>query len=285
MKWNRNFGRFLPLAASALLVWFGGVSPLGAQTPVCGYEVINTFIHDEGAFTQGLVYSEGELFEGTGRYGYSSLRRVELTTGTVLQQVNLDSRFFGEGVTLWQDRLIQLTYQEDTGFIWNASSFALEGTFSYTTWEEGWGLTHDGRVLIMSDGTSTLRFLDPETQAVLGTQTVTDNGSPVIYLNELEWIRGEVFANKWLTDLIARIDPDTGEVIAWIDLAGLLGSAPSRADVLNGIAWDDAGERLFVTGKWWPYLFEIELTDCPELHLFADGFESGETIRWSVVTP
>lgn len=283
MKWNRNFRRFLPVVASALLLWLGGVSPLCAQTPVCGYEIINTYDHDEGAFTQGLVFADGVLFESTGLYGGSSLRRVELTTGNVLQQIDLALNYFGEGLALWQDRLIQLTYREHTGFIWDASTFALEGTFIYTG--EGWGLTHDGRVLIMSDGTPLLRFLDPETQVQLDSVGVTDDGSPVGWLNELEWIRGEVFANRWQSDFIYRIDPDTGEVIARIDLTGLLGSEPSRADVLNGIAWDDAGERLFVTGKWWPYLFEIELTNCPELHLFWDGFESGETIRWSGVTP
>lgn len=276
---GRIFRVTIPIL-SALIVLVGHAA---AQTPVCHYDVITTLDHDAEAFTQGLVFSDGEFFEGTGLYGESSLRRVELGTGAVLQQVNLGSQYFGEGLALWQDRLIQLTWRENTGFIWDASSFASLGTFSYTG--EGWGLTHDGRVLILSDGTSTLRFLDPETQVELGSQAVTDNGTPVANLNELEWIRGEVFANYHPTDLIARIDPDTGEVIAWIDLDGLLDPTPASAGVLNGIAWDDTGERLFVTGKRWPYLFEIELTDCPELRLFGDGFESGGTVRWSVAGP
>jgi len=265
-----------------LLQCFFAVDQVGAQTPVCGYAVVNTFDHDDGAFTQGLVYSNGELFESTGVYGESSLRRVELTTGVVLQQTNLEPQYFGEGLALWQDRLIQLTWRENTAFVWDATTFAPRGTSSYP-WD-GWGLTHDGRVLILSDGSSILHYLDPDTFVELESQAVTDNGTPVVNLNELEWIRGEVFANHYLTDRIARIDPDTGEVIAWIDLAGLLNPVPPSAHVLNGIAWDDAGERLFVTGKWWPSLFEIELTDCPELHLFFDGFESGGTTRWTGVT-
>ena len=283
MQNRRRTPRISRVTTLTLLMWVVLVGHAAAQTPVCGFEIVNTFDHDEGAFTQGLVFSDGVLFEGTGIRGESSLRRVELTTGAVLQQIDLDSQYFGEGVALWQDRLLQLTYQSETGFIWDATTFALEGSFSYLG--EGWGLTHDGRVLIMSDGTDTLRFLDPEALVVLGSQQVTDNGTPIDHLNELEWIRGEVFANRWLTDLIARIDPDTGEIIAWIDLTDLKDLMPAGANVLNGIAWDDAGERLFVTGKWWPSLFEIELTGCPELRLFGDGFESGETIRWSAAGP
>ena len=254
-----------------------------AQTPVCSYNVVNTYPHDDDAFTQGLLYDGGELFESTGLYGESSLRRVALVTGTVLQSIDLDPGYFGEGLALWEDRLIQLTWQEQTAFLWDSVTFASAGSFSFTG--DGWGLTHDGRRLIMSNGSSTLRFLDPVTYAESGTLAVVDNGSPVINLNELEWIRGEIFANQYLTERIARIDPDTGRVIAWINLDGLLDPAPPSAEVLNGIAWDADGERLFVTGKLWPSLFEIELLNCPELRLFFDGFESGGLESWSTIRP
>lgn len=263
---------------TAVLCWASGAA---AQAPVCSVAIVHSYDHDPGAFTQGLVYSDGELFESTGLYGESSIRRVELSTGSVLQQVDLPAAYFGEGLALWQDQLIQLTWQENAALIRDAVSFDLTGSFAYTG--EGWGLTHDGRVLILSDGTADIRFFDPETHVELGSRTVTDGSSPVIHLNELEWIRGEVFANVWLTDLIARIDPDTGEVIAWIDLEGLLDPPSAGADVLNGIAWDDAGERLFVTGKYWPTLYEVEMVGCPELRLFGDGFEAGDTRRWSAV--
>lgn len=266
---------FLLVLAAAARVW--------AQTPVCTYNVINTYPHDADAYTQGLLYEGGELYESTGLYQDSSLRRVDLETGVVLQTVPLADSYFGEGLALWDHRLLQLTWQENTCFVWDSASFASLGTFSYLG--EGWGLTQDRRRLIMSDGTSNLRFLDPVTFVELGTIRVTDNGAPVTNLNELEWIRGEVFANRYLTDLIVRIDPNTGEVIAWINLSGLLDPRPSGAGVLNGIAWDDAGERLFVTGKRWPYLFEIELLDCPALRLFFDGFESGGSGQWSTTQP
>lgn len=265
-----------------LLVLAAAVQAWG-QTPVCSYTVVSTYPHDDGAFTQGLVYSGGELFESTGLYEESSLRRVTLQTGAVQQAVWLADEFFAEGLALWGDRLLQLTWRENTCFIWDAVTFAADGSFPYSG--EGWGLTHDGRRLIMSDGSATLSFRDPDTFVELGSVEVTDDGGPVTLLNELEWIRGEVFANKFTTDLIARIDPGTGEVIAWIDLTGLLDPVPPGANVLNGIAWDDDGERLFVTGKWWPYLYEIELVGCPELRLFSDGFETADTGLWSSTQP
>lgn len=272
------------MVAAALLVVSAGAPGVGwPQAPVCSYTVVNTYPHDAGSFTQGLLYSEGDLFESSGQYGESSLRRVALATGVVLQSIDLHPGVFGEGLALWQDRLLQLTFQENTCFVWDADTFAAIGTFTYTG--QGWGLTHDGRQLIMSNGSSALTFRDPDTFAVIGSVAVVDAGAPVNNLNELEWIRGEVFANRWLTDRIARIDPDTGEVIAWIDLTGLLDPVPPGADVLNGIAWDDAGERLYVTGKYWPSLFEIELVGCPELRLFFDGFERGDTGGWSAVSP
>jgi glutamine cyclotransferase len=260
-----------------------GPSVVEAQTPVCSYQVIATFPHDEEAFTQGLLFAHGSFFESTGLYDESTLRRVDPATGQVLQIQELDSSYFGEGLALWEDRLIQLTWREQTGLIWDALTFEPRGTFQYP--DEGWGLTHDGRRLIMSDGSPTLRFLDPVTFVESGSIVVTDGGTPVINLNELEWIRGEVFANQFFFERIGRIDPHTGHVIAWINLDGLGDPLPPGADRLNGIAWDESGERLFVTGKLWPSIFEIELVDCPELRLFFDGFERGDTWNWTVVTP
>ncbi|MCL6511898.1 MAG: glutaminyl-peptide cyclotransferase [Anaerolineae bacterium] len=226
------------------------------------YAVVNVYPHDPGAFTQGLVYADGVLYESTGLNGRSSLRRVALETGEVLQRRDLAPEYFGEGLALFNDRLIQLTWQNNIGFVYDANSFEPLQTWAYPT--EGWGLTHDGTHLIMSDGSATLRFLDPYTFAVQREVMVTDGGRPVARLNELEYINGEVFANVWMTDWIARIDPHTGRVLGWVDLSGLL--APEEragTDVLNGIAYDPQGGRLFVTGKLWPKLFEITLVPQP----------------------
>ena len=222
--------------------------------PVYTYRVVGTYPHDPAAFTEGLVYADGIFYEGTGLYGRSSLRRVDPQTGQVLQSVALADKYFGEGVALVDDTLIQLTWQEHTVFTYDRRSFAVTGRFTYTT--EGWGLTYDGRSLIMSDGSNTLRFRDPLTFEETGRVEVFDGQTPVSLLNELEFIGGEVYANVWLTDRIARIDPQTGRLIAWIDLTGL---KPPRTDELNGIAYDAVQDRLFVTGKLWPYLYEIEL--------------------------
>jgi len=227
--------------------------------PVYTYRIVNTYPHDRGAFTQGLVFTEGVLYEGTGGLGVSSLRRVELETGHVLQLRRLPVHLFGEGVTILDDRVYQLTWKNHIGFVYDKDSFSLLQDFSYPT--QGWGLTHDGQRLIMSDGTSILHFLDPDTLEETGQVEVYDNEGPVTRLNELEYVRGEIFANVWTTDRIARIDPQTGRVTGWINLAGLL-SEQDRSqpvDVLNGIAYDAENYRLFVTGKWWPKLFEIEL--------------------------
>ncbi|MEM8530888.1 MAG: glutaminyl-peptide cyclotransferase [Chloroflexota bacterium] len=223
------------------------------------YRVLNTYPHNPNAFTQGLIYEQGILYEGTGLYGESSLRRVNLTTGDVLQQHNLGEQYFGEGITIYGNRIIQLTWQENTGFIYNKENFELICTFEYPT--EGWGITHDGRQLIMSDGTSTLYFWDPHTLAEIGRITVSDDGVPIDRINELEYIDGEIYANIWLTDEIIRIDPQTGHVVGRIDLTGLLPEEDrtQTTDVLNGIAYDTENDRLFVTGKLWPKLFEIEL--------------------------
>lgn len=223
------------------------------------YEIVAEYPHDPEAFTQGLVSTNGMLFEGTGLRGRSELRRVDLETGEVLQRHELDPSLFGEGITTFGDDLIQLTWTSNVGFVYDRESFATESEFSYPT--EGWGVTHDGVRLIMSDGTSTLHMLDPQTFETTGSVPVRDeDGSPVDRLNELEYIEGHVFANVWLTDRIAIIDPGRGEVEAWLDLGGLLPPEDRPdADVLNGIAFDPATGHLLVTGKLWPRLYEIEL--------------------------
>jgi glutaminyl-peptide cyclotransferase len=226
------------------------------------YEIVNRFPHDPEAFTQGLVYEDGWLYESTGLYGRSSLRRVDLETGNVVQIQHLDDVYFGEGLTIWEDRIIQLTWREQTGFIYDLESFDLLDTFSYET--EGWGLTHDGQRLIVSDGSAYLYFWDPETFTEIGRVLVVDErDNPVVRLNEMAYIDGEVYANVWLTDRIVRIDPETGYVTGWIDLSGLLDgvSLTGPVDVLNGVTYDAENGRLFVTGKLYPLLFEIELVE------------------------
>ncbi len=232
-----------------------------ALLPVYTYRTVDVLPHDPTAFTQGLVYQDGVFYEGTGLRGQSTLRRVDPATGQVLQGIRLPDQYFGEGIAVLGDRLFQITWQENVGIIYDKDSFELLGTWNYAG--EGWGLTTDGQRLIMSDGSHELRFLDPDTLTEVGRVPVLDgDGQPVLRLNELEWVEGEVWANVWQTDLIARIDPATGRLLGWIDLAGLLPDedrAAQRVDVLNGIAYDAATGRLFVTGKWWPKVFEIEL--------------------------
>lgn len=227
--------------------------------PVQGYTIVATFPHDTTAFTQGLVFADGELFESTGLHGESTLRRVDLTTGRTLQRLDVPAQYFAEGLALVGDELLQLTWQHHLGFVYDRKTFKQIRTFTYKT--EGWGLAYDGASrLVMSDGSDTLFFLDPKTQAVTRTLRVRDAGRPVGNLNELEWIEGEIWANVWMTDRIARISPNTGEVNAWIDLASLwpvaLRPLPSE-QVLNGIAYDKAARRIFVTGKKWPRLYQI----------------------------
>lgn len=233
--------------------------PDGATIPRYGYEVVNVYPHDPTAFTQGLLFDEGQLYESTGLYGGSSIRRVDLATGNVLTMTTIPAEYFGEGITIVGDKLYQLTWQEQTGFIYDKATFAPVGRFAYPT--EGWGMSYDGERIIMSDGTARLYFWDPATLAPIGAVDVYDDQGPVVRLNELEYINGEVFANIWQTDLIARIDPPTGAVVGWIDLTGLLPAADRTpgTDVLNGIAYLPEGDRLFVTGKNWPKLFEIRL--------------------------
>lgn len=224
-----------------------------AQPPVYTYEVVNRYPHAQDAFTQGLVYEGGRLYESTGLYGSSSLREVNLQTGEVLRRVDVPAQYFAEGMTLFQGKIFQLTWQHQIGFIYDPATFAKIGEFSYTG--EGWGLTHDAQHLIMSDGTNRIRFLDPSTFQVVRSIEVFNQGSPLTNLNELEYINGEIYANIWQTDMIVRIDPANGAITAWIDLTGLRTSG----DVLNGIAWDVATGQLLVTGKLWPWLYRINL--------------------------
>ncbi len=221
------------------------------------YNVVNVYPHDSNAFTQGLAFENGILYESTGLYGQSTLRRVELETGRILQSYALPDQFFGEGITIFGGKIIQLTWQSNKGFVYDKFSFDLLQEFSYPT--EGWGITYDGDQLIMSDGTATLYFLNPETFEIVGQVNVYDTG-PVTRLNELEYIEGEVYANIWKEEKIAIINPQTGQVRAWIDLSGIQDLENQNTDnVLNGIAYDVKEDRLFVTGKKWPNLLEIKL--------------------------
>lgn len=222
------------------------------------FEIVNTYPHDATAFTQGLTFDNGAFYEGTGQYGKSSIRKVEPATGEVLQIHNLDRKFFGEGITILDDKLVQLTWKSKVGFVYDKDSFELLNEFEYPT--EGWGITYNGEHLIMSNGTSTLRFLDPETFEEVKQIDVSDNGRQVTNLNELEFIKGEIYANVWRTDNIAIINQDSGGVRSWINLKGILDTSriSSRVDVLNGIAYDSENDRIFVTGKLWPSLFEIK---------------------------
>lgn len=252
------------IALAALAACACGPSTQGG-VPEYGYEVVHVYPHDRTAFTEGLFYVNGFLYESTGLdKGRSFLRKVKLETGEVLQQHQLPGRYFGEGIIKWKDKLYQLTYTTEVGFIYDFNTFEQKGEFHYPG--QGWAFTTDGKHIYM-DGTREvnagasapeIRIWDPETLQETGVIPVTDEGKPVGNLNELEWVKGEIFANIWQTNLIARIDPKTGKVVGWIDLTGILG-ATEGADVLNGIAYDAANDRLFVTGKFWPKLFEIKL--------------------------
>lgn len=244
------------LAALAL-----GAAPVQAAVPVYGATVVRTYPHDPGAFTEGLFYLNGFLYESTGLEGKSSIRKVDLSTGRVLQSRPIDPKYFGEGIVAWKGKLVELTWKSQIGFTYDLSSFRPRGSFHYAG--EGWALTQDGKRLIMSDGTPQLRFLDPVSLKQIGRVPVTLNGRPLGDINELEWVKGEVLANIWQTNDIVRIDPATGKVTGVIDLTPLVdqeGAKGRSIDVLNGIAYDAQHDRLFVTGKLWPDVFEIKLT-------------------------
>jgi glutamine cyclotransferase len=244
---------------STRVVGFAPRQTAAPTLPVYGYTVVRAYPHDPTAFTQGLQYVDGVLYESTGLNGRSSIRRVNLETGAVLKKHDIPAQHFGEGITVFKTDLFELTWQSGVAFVYDRNTFALKKTFQYSG--EGWGLTHDGTNLIMSDGSEFLRILDPVTFAERRRLRVTGVGQPVKNLNELEYVKGEIFANVWMTDYIARIDPSSGRVSSYVDLRGLL-SAPEvpRDGVLNGIAYDAVKDRLFVTGKLWPRLFEITLT-------------------------
>jgi len=244
---------------------YQGVSPMAEGITIFNYQVVNMFPHDRGSYIQGLIVddNEGFLLEGTGLWGKSSLRRVDLETGEVIQYLALPEQYFGEGITVFDNRIIQLTWKSGLGFVYDRESFTMLDIFRFP--HEGWGITHDGQQLIVSDGTATLHFWDPQTMTETSQIQVTDECGPVGQLNELEYVDGEILANIWLTDRIARISPETGQVVGWIDLTGLLAAEDrdGTEDVLNGIAYDPTTTRLFVTGKRWPWLYEIELVAGP----------------------
>jgi glutamine cyclotransferase len=255
-------------AASALLFLF--MPALACQTtsvanlnsdkvPVYGYEIVHTYAHDRDAFTQGLLINDGKAIESTGEVGRSSLRRVEIESGNVIQKVDVPPPYFAEGITLLKGKIYQLTWQHKVGFVYDASTFQQLGKFNYEG--EGWGLTNDGASLILSDGSNQIRFLDPDNFQVKRTITVLNGHTAVNEINELEYVQGEIYANIWHDNRIARIDPQSGTVTGWIDLKGLLapGDVTDEEAVLNGIAYDEAARRLFVTGKLWPKVFEIRL--------------------------
>jgi len=241
------------------LVFGQSARPAQPATPEYTFRIIHSFPHDPKAFTQGLAYRDGFFYEGTGLNGRSSLRKVRLETGEVLKRVDLPPEFFGEGIALLKDQIVQLTWRSHTGFVYNLSDFRWLRQFPYTG--EGWGATSNGNEIFMSDGTAAIRVLDGGTFREKRRLKVHDGGAPITQLNELEFVEGEIFANVWQTNRIARISPLTGKVTGWIDLSGLLNPMfqLDRDAVLNGIAYDAAGKRLFVTGKLWPSIFEIQL--------------------------
>lgn len=245
------------LALLLVALWFA--APLQAQ----GYRVVASYPHDSEAFTEGLFYLDGALYESTGLEGRSDIRKVRLEDGKVLRRVELPPHYFGEGIVPWKNQILSLTWQDGVGFRWRKEDFRKLGSFRYEG--EGWGMTQDGAHIYMSDGTPQLRVIDPETFREIRRITVTYDGKPISYLNELEYVKGELLANVWLTSRIARIDPATGKVKGWIDLTTLV-QAQGLGDtdaVLNGIAYDAEKDRLFVTGKNWPKLYEIQWDSAP----------------------
>lgn len=247
----------MPRRLACCLLLF--VPSAASQTPEYGYQVVHVYPHDRKAFTQGLEFRAGFLYEGTGLNGQSTLRKVKLETGEVMQQVSVDAQYFGEGVTVFNQQILELTWRSAIGFVYEQNSMRRLRSFNYSG--EGWGLANDGSEIYMSDGTPQIRVWDPVTLQEKRRVTVRNGGKPVTYLNELECVRGEIYANVWQTDRVARISPKDGRVLGWVNLSGLLSAADrtDNTDVLNGIAYDLLGDRLFVTGKFWPKLFEIKL--------------------------
>lgn len=249
------------------LLLFALVSlPVHAAVPVYSYEIVKTYPHDPQAFTEGLFYLNGFLYESTGLERQSSIRKEKLETGEVLQKIDVPPEYFGEGIVNWKNRLISLTWKSQVGFVYDLNTLKLQHRFYYPG--EGWALTQDGTRLIMSDGTPDLRFLDPNTLKETGRVTVTYDGKPVSQVNELEWVKGKIYANVWHTDMLIIVDPTRGDVTGVVDLTGLMPSSqrpPGPDSVLNGIAYDAVHDRLFVTGKNWPKLFEIRVLPAGQL--------------------
>ena len=249
-----------PVALAASLLAVTAASVCRSAVPVYTYEVVHTYPHDIHAFTEGLLFHKGFLYESTGLNKQSSIRKVQLETGKVLQKIAIPPQYFGEGLVIWKQHLISLTWQSHVGFVFDLATLKLLKKFDYEG--EGWALTQDGKQLIMSDGSSDLRLLDPVTLRETSRVHVTFDGTPIDRLNELEWVKGEVYANVWQTQWVVRIEPVSGRILGVIDLSGLLPESariPGQTDVLNGIAYDAEQDRLFVTGKNWPKLFEIRL--------------------------
>ena len=246
---------FAPIASAVALVFLAASVTQAAD----GYRVVHAYPHDQHAFTQGLIYLDGHLYESTGIQGQSTLREEDLDTGRLVRMQIVSDKYFAEGLTDWNNTLIQLTWQSHIALVYDRATFRLLRTCKYSG--EGWGLAHDAKSLILSDGTANLRFFDPESLKELRHITVKDNGKPVTQLNELEFIHGQIYANVWHTDRIARISPANGRVLGWIDLKGLMPRDQLSSDeaVLNGIAFDSEHDRLFVTGKLWPKVFEIAI--------------------------
>ncbi|MCA9192595.1 MAG: glutaminyl-peptide cyclotransferase [Planctomycetales bacterium] len=258
----------LLLPASALvavLCWLPNWSSVGKAVPIETVEIVQTYPHDSQAFTQGLVVDQGKLYEGTGQYGHSSLRIVDLVTGRVELMTPLEQRFFGEGIAVLEGKIYQLTWKERNCIVYDQATLKPLNSFNYSG--EGWGLTHDGRHLFMSDGSSTIRVLDPNTFRTIRKFRVKQGARSIDRLNELEFIQGEIFANVWQTDQIVRFSPEDGTVLGWLDLSNLypLNQRASDQAVLNGIAYDDKNNRLFVTGKNWPNLFEVKIVSVPTI--------------------
>ncbi len=256
--------RIARLLPAGLLACLTLIAPCPAAVPIYDYEVVHVYPHDPDAFTEGLFYLNGFLYESTGLEHHSSIRKVRLKTGEVIQRYDLPERYFGEGIVNWGSRLVELTWQSRVGFVYDLKSFKRQSEFHYEG--EGWALTQDGTQIYMSDGTSSLRVLNPTTLLPTGSIAVTLEGKAVERLNELEWVKGEIYANVWQTNWILRIDPHDGRVVGAIDMRGLLPTSdfvPGKTDVLNGIAYDAQGDRLFVTGKNWPKLYQIRLKARP----------------------